>query len=453
MHGFFDTGNFTFQVQQDADAMGGCTNDPPHDDICVTFDIVCNDVFPGGPDIDEATDAAAMMEACEDDDVNNGCLQSDAMDPAGVFIEAGAAPFTACGTVDTGNNLRDLDSYAFTLDARSVVTIEMLAEFDSAMFLAAGVDCMDTDGDGTFGDEQVGLATGAALAGTSNIITATLNAGSYDITVTANNFSGVPCGTTNDYTLDVSVEPIGRCCIAGKTMGTFDDCVVTSESECADLGGEFTDAADCSPVDYAKVDNGVQSVFGSIIGAPNNVIIDGEEEDAMMMDAFGDEDAEFVDIRGDDSELFDTMGAQASMDFNFFGELKDTVGVASNGYLAFEQGGVVFLDFAPDAIPTASPDGPLNDFIAALWRDMDPSQGGANVEMGIFGTAPLRAIVVEYNGVPLFNGAGTSNTFQIQLFEGSDAIRVIYNDIEPPVAEDPDDMDPMDGIAPHRDRC
>lgn len=433
VHGFFDTGNFTFVVQQDSDGMGGCTNDPPQDDICITVEIDCNDIFPGGPDINEATDAAAMMEACEDDDVNNGCLQSTEMDPAGVFIEAGAAPFTACGTISTGNNLRDLDAYAFSLDARSVVTFEMIAEFDSAMFLASGVDCSAPDG-GDFGDLQVGLAASAALAGTSNIITATLNAGDYDITVTANNFSGIPCGTTNNYTLEVTVEPIGRCCIAGKTMGTFDDCVVTSESECADLGGEFTDDADCSPVDYAKSTQGVQSLFGSIIGLPNNVIIDGGDDDGV----FDDEDAQFVTIRGDDSDLFDTMGNQASMDFNFYGELKDTIGVASNGYLAFEQGGVIFIDFSPDPIPTASPDGPLNDFIAALWRDFDPSQGGANVEMGIFGSAPFRAVVVEFNGVPLFNQTGTSNTFQIQLFEGSNAIRVIYNDIEDPVFQDMD---------------
>ena len=424
VHGFFDVGNFNLLVTTNPDFDEGCTNEVPQDDICVNFELDCQML---NPDFTEGTSAQGLFEVCGTD-INNGCITDPNSFTA--FIQDGmnplALPFSACGEIDAENNLRDLDQYRFAVTERSVLTMTLLAEFNCTFFFSDSDDCAT----------NVVVLNPAGPAGTDLTASVIVNAGNYVCSVSSSDFSGVPCGTSNDYNFSVSAAPIGRCCIEGVARGVapmFEDCCITSEAVCTDLGGVFTAGEDCSPITYTA--SMVSTVpFNSVIGLANEVVIDGGDMDGLI----GDDAAQFIDLSGADTDLIATGGGPGELPFKFFGELRDDVAVVSNGNLAFPNGGVVILDATPDPIPTAGSIGTLNDYAGGLWTDLDGSLTGA-VSAVLLGNAPFRQLVVEYNALPIFNQPGTSNTFQIVLFEGSNCVRYLYNDIELPT----DSGDPL----------
>jgi len=421
VHGFFDVGLFEIEVISDPDfTFMMCVNEIPQDDLCVLFELDCQAL---SPDFTEGTSAQGLFEVCGTD-VNSGC----GIDPLSgtAFIQDGmtalSLPFSACGEINAENNLRDLDTYRFSVESRSVLTITMLAEFNSEMFLFDSDDCAT----------NLVVVNPTGVAGTDLTLNVVVNAGTYLLLATSDDFSGVPCGVNNDYNISMSATPLGRCCIVGDAPPMFDDCCITDEATCTDLGGVFDAGGDCSPITYTATVEMAAVPFNSIIGLANEIVVDGGDGDGLI----GDEAAQFIDLSGADSDLIVTGGGVGELPFKFFGELRDDVAVVSNGYLAFPNGGVVILDFTPDPIPMAGSVGTLNDHLAGLWTDLDGSVTGA-VSAVLLGSAPFRSLVVEYNALPIFDQPGTVNTFQIILFEGTNCVRYLYNDIELPVITDP----------------
>jgi len=426
VHGFFDVGEFGVRVTTNVDFEFGCDTDPTHDEICVTVMIPC----PEDATIDEMGD---MLETCGDD-INNGCLTDPNSGTA--YIDTNL-PIIACGQIDAANNLRDLDDYRFTVTERSILSIDLIAEFNCSFFFFDSDDCAT----------NAVLVNAAGPAGTNLVANVLVNPGVYVIRCSTTDFSGNPCGRSNTYVLRVSTAALGRCCIAGEEErgASTVECCVTTSAFCDELEGVFEASTDCSPITYVSTLYDVNDTpedenddvivnpevpFNTIVGVPNVISIG----DGML----GDDAADFLDLMGDDSDLTDIGGMLDELPFKFFGENRDDVAVVSNGNLAFPNGGVIILDASPNPIPTPGSIGSLNDYIGGLWADFDPTQGGS-VSAALIGSAPFRTLVVEYNGLQRFNGNNDSNTFQIHLLEGSNCVRFLYNDIQlPVVGEDVD---------------
>ena len=103
--------------------------------------------------------------------------------------------------------------------------------------------------------------------------------------------------------------------------------------------------------------------------------------------------------------------------FQFYGASYDHVWINSNGNMTFSGCNTAW--WHPDI-----PDGG-NSIIGPLYGDFNPSSGG-DVHAHTLGSAPDRRFVVTWENVPEYSGGG-ANTFQVQLFEGSNQILFGYN--------------------------
>jgi len=92
--------------------------------------------------------------------------------------------------------------------------------------------------------------------------------------------------------------------------------------------------------------------------------------------------------------------------FLFYGSIKTSMKICSNGYLTF---GVDGSDYTNDPIPdTTDPD----DFIAPFWDDLNPSSGG---QIYYYYDAENEQFIVEWYQVPHWGGGGTY-TFEAILY-------------------------------------
>ena len=112
--------------------------------------------------------------------------------------------------------------------------------------------------------------------------------------------------------------------------------------------------------------------------------------------------------------LDDSQTVPLPFSFDFYGESKTDVTIASNGYLTFGTNGT---DFTNDGIPnTTSPD----DLIAPFWDDLDPGSGGT-----VHYLDDGNRFIVQWTDVPFFNQPSTANTFQVILNQGG-SVRFQY---------------------------
>ena len=120
---------------------------------------------------------------------------------------------------------------------------------------------------------------------------------------------------------------------------------------------------------------------------------------------------DWVEIReiGTRVPMYDESGSTVALpfEFPFYGELHRYIGIASNGYLSFDQSAL--KGFADNA-PIPNPDDP-NHLIAAFWDDLDPSAGGG---VYYYHDEPGDRFIVEYHNVPQW-GTESRYTFQIVL--------------------------------------
>lgn len=122
-------------------------------------------------------------------------------------------------------------------------------------------------------------------------------------------------------------------------------------------------------------------------------------------------------IVGDDAYTLASSPSIAGFDFKFYGESVSSMYISSNGMVAFAS-------IADDGYPIASfPSSTYVKTIAGFWTDLNPSTGGT-IRYGYVGSAPNRVLVIEYLNVPHFNSSTTKISGQIQLYEGTDEIRV-----------------------------
>jgi len=153
----------------------------------------------------------------------------------------------------------------------------------------------------------------------------------------------------------------------------------------------------------------------------------------------------FVDISstGSDSGVHsDDAGAQVPIgfDFEFYGQVYNSLWVSSNGYLTFSSANV--RDYSNDPIPnTILP----NSFIAPFWDDLDLGSGGT-IFYETTGVAPNRQFIVMYDQVPLYSDGSSSLTFEVILSEADKSMAFIYNSLQNGTGQDADGRSASIGI-------
>ncbi len=125
----------------------------------------------------------------------------------------------------------------------------------------------------------------------------------------------------------------------------------------------------------------------------------------------------WLDISGSGTRLAlgddDNLGPLGvGFGFDFYGQVRESVRVCSNGWLSFSSASHQFHHFPiPD---TRDP----NALLAPLWADLDPAQAGA---VCFLADSAAGRFIVSWIGVPV-HGTGDSCTFQVVLDTGGAAL-------------------------------
>ncbi|MCX7423711.1 MAG: GEVED domain-containing protein [Planctomycetia bacterium] len=134
----------------------------------------------------------------------------------------------------------------------------------------------------------------------------------------------------------------------------------------------------------------------------------------------------FVNISGTGTSVSlsdDSFSSSISLPFNFdfFGSTKSALFIASDGYLSFSGDD---SSYSSTSIPDV---GTPNDFIAGLWVDLDPSEGGT-VTYQTMGSVGSRVFIAQFTNIQHYNDGdgGFPVTFQFKLFETTNNIEVHY---------------------------
>lgn len=111
--------------------------------------------------------------------------------------------------------------------------------------------------------------------------------------------------------------------------------------------------------------------------------------------------------------------------FTFYNNTYTQLNAISNGNIQFDTANINYINAClyPE---TANGMGTM---LAPYWSDLDLSFAGA-LEWEIVGTEPERIFVIEWDSVPPFGLELADNvTFEVQLFEGSNNIVFLYQDV------------------------
>lgn len=101
-----------------------------------------------------------------------------------------------------------------------------------------------------------------------------------------------------------------------------------------------------------------------------------------------------------------------------------TVRLNMNGWLTFDN-------ITPPSVwnPVSIPNSAYTNSIMMNWTDLNPGAGGTS-NYGTNGTAPNRVFIIEFVNVVPYSGSGSA-TFQLQLHEGTDEIRLLTTNFNP----------------------
>ncbi len=124
-------------------------------------------------------------------------------------------------------------------------------------------------------------------------------------------------------------------------------------------------------------------------------------------------------LTGDADEGYAT-NIPIGFSFTYAGVDYTTVGVSSNGFLAF---GTLTSANITNNLATATNGRP---FVAPLWDDHD-AQSASNIQYTTTGTAGSRVFTMQWSNVKWnWNAAGAVISFQAKLYEGTNVIEFVY---------------------------
>ncbi|MCP4423453.1 MAG: hypothetical protein GY803_03075 [Chloroflexi bacterium] len=110
--------------------------------------------------------------------------------------------------------------------------------------------------------------------------------------------------------------------------------------------------------------------------------------------------------------------------YTFYGTVYNEIHASSNGTLQFGGANPSFINECLADQPAAG----MGDMIAPYWDDLDLQLEGF-LETETVGEAPNRIFVVEWDDVPRYGDPEDRVTFAVQLFEGSNDIVFLYEDV------------------------
>jgi hypothetical protein len=141
----------------------------------------------------------------------------------------------------------------------------------------------------------------------------------------------------------------------------------------------------------------------------------------------GQAEAAYVDATVDTVLYLDDGVIQIELPFTFtfYGTEYDVVYGSSNGNLQFTTGNNSF----DNQCLTPQPASGMGDMIAPYWDDLNLAYEGF-LQTQVVGRSPERVFVIEWDDVPKFSDAADKVTFEVQLFEGSNDIVFLYEDVQ-----------------------
>lgn len=110
--------------------------------------------------------------------------------------------------------------------------------------------------------------------------------------------------------------------------------------------------------------------------------------------------------------------------FTFYGTTYTELRASSNGNVQFGNGNTFFGNECMNEGPVVG----MGDMIAPFWDDLDLTSYGY-LEYDVVGEAPDRIYVLEWDDIPRFGDSEDRVTFALQLFEGSQDILFLYEDV------------------------
>ncbi len=118
-----------------------------------------------------------------------------------------------------------------------------------------------------------------------------------------------------------------------------------------------------------------------------------------------------------------TIKLDLPFSFTFYGTTYTELFASSNGNIQFGNANPEYRNSCLDTKPAAG----MGDMVAPYWDDLDLRFEGY-LETEVVGEAPNRIFVVEWDAIPRYD-TGDPLTFEVQLFEGSNDIVFLYQDV------------------------
>lgn len=116
--------------------------------------------------------------------------------------------------------------------------------------------------------------------------------------------------------------------------------------------------------------------------------------------------------------------------FCFNGVTYNQVLISTNGYLSFNLGMAgAYSDWMINGPIPANTPSTITNAIMGPWEDLDITVGGT-IRYTTYGAAPSRRFVVSYKNVKMYQCNGKELTSQITLYETSNNIDIILNNME-----------------------
>ncbi len=110
--------------------------------------------------------------------------------------------------------------------------------------------------------------------------------------------------------------------------------------------------------------------------------------------------------------------------FTFYGTTYTQLQASSNGNLQFGNGNPFYANSCMDDAPVAG----MGDMIAPYWDDLDLTSFGF-LQYDVVGEMPNRIFVLEWDNIPRYGDPDDRVTFAVQLFEESQDILFLYEDV------------------------
>ena len=121
----------------------------------------------------------------------------------------------------------------------------------------------------------------------------------------------------------------------------------------------------------------------------------------------------------------DAVISWVPFEFTFYGKKYNNLAIAANGYVWFNDSRNMSHYWNVE-IPNAEAP---NNYIAALWDDLDPGLIGS-IRVATLGDEPNRRHVISWEGVPMYTSWGDMVSFQMVFDEGTNVITFNYLDVE-----------------------